>query len=233
MHYAWFIWSLLFLALWIVIYFSLKNKEIKNAMLMVSLWTLLTGLTEPFFVPAYWYPPSLFDLAWRTGFDIESFIFAFAVAGTAFVAYNRIFNVLENKVSIYEKHSFHHRYHFFALMFTPVVFLTLFFVTSLNPIYSAIIAMLGGGLATWYCRPDLKKKMFTSAFIFLSIYFIYFLTLIAMYPGYVESVWKLSAISGILIVGIPLEELLFAVSFGFMWSSVYEHIAWKKIKHNL
>lgn len=89
--------------------------------------------------------------------------------------------------------------------------------------------MLVGGLFSLYCRPDLKKKMFISALIFLGIYFIYFLTLTALYPSYVEQVWTLEAISGILILGVPLEELLFAFSFGFLWSSVYEHIAWRKI----
>lgn len=230
MHFAWFIWSLLFLLLWGVIYLTLKREDTKKAMLIVSVWTLLTGFTEPFFVPSYWYPPSLFDLAWRTGFDIESFIFAFAVAGIAFVVYDRIFNVVDKRVSVHEQHRALHRYHIVAILMTPVSFLTLFLVTSMNPIYSAIISMFAGGFATWFCRPDLKRKMITSALIFLAIYFIYFVTLIWAYPGYVEQVWKLSAISGIRIVGIPLEELLFAVSFGFVWSTIYEHFTWRKIK---
>ena len=90
--------------------------------------------------------------------------------------------------------------------------------------------MIIGGLATWYCRPDLKKKMFTSAFIFLIVYFFYFLSLIAISPDYVERVWNLKAISGILIIGIPIEELLFALSFGFIWSSIYEHFTWRRVK---
>lgn len=56
-------------------------------MMVVSLWTSLLGLTEPLFVPEYWAPPSLFDLASRTGFDIESFIFSFAIGGIAVVIY--------------------------------------------------------------------------------------------------------------------------------------------------
>jgi hypothetical protein len=39
------------------------------------------GLTEPFFVPEYWTPPSLFNLTEKTGFDIESLIFSFAIDG--------------------------------------------------------------------------------------------------------------------------------------------------------
>lgn len=230
MHYAWLVWSLLLLVPWGIIYLSLGNREKRREMFIVSLWTSLLGLTEPFFVPYYWNPPSLFDLAWRTGFDIESVIFSFGIGGIAVVAYDRIFRVLDKKIPLRERHSSHHRYHFFALALAPVTFFVLFFTVPLNPIYSAIIAMIAGGIATWYCRPDLKKKMLTSALIFLGIYFLYFLTLIALYPGYVEQVWNLSAISGIRIIGVPLEELLFAASFGFLWSSVYEHISWKKLE---
>jgi|SRR3989344_364606 len=229
MHYAWLVWSLLILISWGILYVSLAEER-KREMLAVSFWTAIFGFTEPLFVPAYWNPPSLFDLAWRTGFDLESFIFTFGVGGIAVVAYDRLFRVRDRRMSSHERHSSRHRYHLVALLLAPTAFAVLFFTTSLNPIYSAIIAMTAGGVATWYCRPDLKKKMLASALIFLGIYFLYFLTLIALYPGYVEQVWNLEVLSGILIVGIPLEELLFAGSFGFMWSSVYEHIAWKRLK---
>ena len=198
-------------------------------MLVASIWTALIGITEPFFVPLYWNPPSLFDLALRTGFDIESFIFSFGIGGIAIVAYDRIFRLRDKKVPPHERMSPRHRYHLLALISAPVIFVVLFFTTTLNPIYSAIVAMVLGGIATWYCRPDLKHKMLASALIFLGIYFVYFQALIALYPGYVEQVWNLKALSGVLILGIPLEELLFAASFGFLWSSVYEHMAWRKL----
>lgn len=198
-------------------------------MLVVSLWTSLLGLTEPLFVPEYWAPPSLFDLALKTGFDIESLIFAFGVGGIAVVIYERIFRMRHEQMSVEEKHKPRHKYHLLALLSVPIIFVPLLVFTNLNPIYSTFIALIGGGLATWYCRPDLKKKMFASAFIFLGLYFFFFLTLIFMYADYVRQVWNLSAISGILIVGVPLEELMFAFGLGFLWSSVYEHITWRKI----
>lgn len=71
--------------------------------------------------------------------------------------------------------------------------------------------------------------MFVSAFLFLGLYFVYFLTLIAMFPGYIQQVWNLNAISDILIAGIPIEELMFAFAFGFFWSTLYEHFTWKKL----
>ena len=217
-------------AVWLVVYLSLGSSKERKEMFIVSLWTSLLGLTEPLFVPAYWSPPSLFNLALRTGFDIESLIFSFGIGGIAVIFYQRIFRGREMRMSIKEHNSSRHKFHTWALLSAPIILIVLLVMTRLNPLHSAIIAMIIGGLATWYCRPDLKKKMITSAFLFLALYFLYFLTLIAISPGYVEKVWNLKAISGILILGIPLEELLFALSFGFIWSSIYEHVTWKRLK---
>ena len=228
-QFAWLLWSLLLLAIWAAIYFFLKDRDGRKEMLVVSLWTSLLGFTEPIFVPAYWSPPSLFDLAHRTGFDIESIIFSFAMGGIVVALYDWIFKADHAAISPMERHDPRHRYHLWILFSAPVVFFVLLFIPHLNPVYAAFIAMMAGGFATWYCRPDLKKKMITSAFLFLGLYFLYFLTLIAAYPGYVERVWNLAVISGILVFGVPLEELMFAFGLGFFWSSVYEHITWDEI----
>ena len=230
MQYIWLIWNLILIAIWLVIYVSLGSKDKRKEMLLVSLWTSLLGFTEPLFVPEYWSPPSLFGLAIKTGFDIESLIFSFGIGGIAVILYEQIFHSRHAVMFSKEHNLSRHRFHLWTILSAPAVFVILLIATNLNPLLSAIIAMIIGGLTTWYCRPDLKKKMIVSAFIFLALYFFYFLTLIAISPGYVERVWNLGAISGILIVGIPLEELLFAFSFGFIWSSVYEHITWRKIK---
>ncbi len=228
-QFAWLLWSLFLVVIWGVVYALLKNKESKKEMLTVSLWTSLLGFTEPLFVPEYWNPPSLFDLAHRTGFDIESFIFSFGIGGIAVVIYERIFHASHKRMKSHERHLSHHRYHLLSILSAPAIFFFLLVASPLNPVYSAVIAMVTGGLFSWYCRPDLKKKMIASALIFLGIYFVYFLTLLAVYPGYVERVWNLKDISGILMFGIPLEELLFALGFGFLWSSVYEHLTWRRL----
>lgn len=48
-------------------------------MLKMSVFTLPLGLSEPLFYSSYWFPPTLFDLGNKTGLDIESLIFSFAV----------------------------------------------------------------------------------------------------------------------------------------------------------
>lgn len=230
MQYAWFLWSLSLLIIWMLVYFSLPAGQSRREMRTVSFWTSLLGLTEPIFVPEYWNPPSLFDLAQRTGFDVESFIFAFAVGGLAAVIYERIFKTKHAVMTKEERHRVRHSYHFMVLLATPLLFFFLIFGADFNPIYSTVIALIGGGILSFYCRPDLKKKMVISAFLFSGFYFVYFLALLTAFPDYAKEVWNPSAIYGIFILGVPIEELLFAFSLGLMWSSVYEHIKWYKIK---
>lgn len=222
--------SLFLLLIWAVIFFKLKSKESQKEMISVSLATSLLGFTEPIFVSEYWNPPTLFDLAQRTGFDIESLIFAFAVGGIAVSAYETFAKVDHRKLSVHEMHQRRHRLHLLALFAAPISFIFFYTLTSLNPIYSTILSLIIGALAIFYCRPDLVRKMITSGIIFFSIYFIFFAMFNILFPRYIQEVWNLKALSGILLFGIPLEELVFAASLGLMWSSIYEHLLWLKYR---
>ena len=66
--YAWLIWSAAFLLPWAALFVA--RPALRRRMVWSSVLTAPFGLTEPLFVPEYWNPPSLFDLAHRTGFDI-------------------------------------------------------------------------------------------------------------------------------------------------------------------
>jgi hypothetical protein len=230
MQYSYLVGSLGLLLIWLAIWFGLKSKESRSKMLKVSLATSLLGFTEPIFVSAYWNPPTLFDFAQKTGFDLESLLFSFAVGGIATSIYELFWKGQHEKIAEPEKHKIRHQFHKWALAASPISFLVLFLTTSINPIYQAIVALLIGAAATFYCRPDLIRKMMVSGLIFFGLYFIFFLIFNTLFPGYTEKVWNLKAISGILILKVPLEELLFAFSLGLLWSSIFEHITWTDFK---
>ncbi|MAO17984.1 MAG: hypothetical protein CMH44_14120 [Muricauda sp.] len=227
MQYVWFIWSLIILALWGVVY--LLKKDSRKEMLRMSWITMPFGLTEPLFVPEYWHPPSLFDLAIKTGFDIESIIFSFAIGGIGTVLYNLIFKRRYVKIPHTERNHYRHRLHLYILFVPAVVFLILALFTPMNHIYCGILAMFLGGMATLYCRHDLKTKIWISGFLFTGLYFVYFGSILPFYPDYVTLFWNLENLSDILVAGIPIEELLFAFTFGMYWSGLYEHLYWRKL----
>ena len=227
MQYVWFIWSLIIMVLWAIIYF--RTRGLRKEMLKMSLITMPFGLTEPLFVPEYWFPPSLFNLAETISFDIESLIFSFAIGGIGTVLYNLIFNRRHANIPHTERSHHRHRLHNYILFVPIIVFIILAMFTSLNHIYCGIIAMFFGGLATLYCRPDLKGKIWVGGILFTILYFIYFGSILPFYPQYVNLYWNLDNLTHILVLGVPIEELLFAFTFGMYWSGLYEHLYWRKL----
>ena len=85
-HYVWFFWSTAFLVPWLILFLNFPQHC--KVMWWASVFTAPFGLTEPLFVPDYWNPPALFELAQTTGFDIESLIFSFGIGGVGAVLYN-------------------------------------------------------------------------------------------------------------------------------------------------
>lgn len=224
-QYIWLAWSSAFLLPWAIIYAVFSAH--RRTMMWASLFTAPFGLTEPLFVPEYWNPPSLFDLALRTGFDIESLIFCFAIGGIGAVLYNVFTGKTTASVNQDERCSPRHRYHRFALASPFLVFPLLYFLPW-NPIYPGIAAMAVGTAATMLCRPDLVTKSWVGGVLFLLYYVIFLAGLEWSAPGYIDRVWNLEALSGATLLRMPLEELLFAVAFGMYWSGVYEHFTWSR-----
>jgi hypothetical protein len=76
-----------------------------------------------------------------------------------------------------------------------------------------------GAIATVLCRPDLVRKTWIGAWLFVAYYSVFLLGIECTAAGYVERVWNLDALSGVRVFGMPLEEFLFAAAFGVYWSS--------------
>ncbi|NOZ68219.1 MAG: hypothetical protein GXP46_03010 [Deferribacteres bacterium] len=224
-QYVWLVWSSAFLIPWLILYLVFPAH--RKAMLWAGIFTMPFGLTEPMFVPEYWSPPSLFDLAVNTGFDIESLIFSFGIGGLGAVLYNVLAGQVPRPMPDTARHHKRHRFHKLILASPFIIFPVLYFLPW-NPIYPAITGMFTGAVATIWCRPDLKTKTWLGGLLFVGFYVFFLFGLELTAPGYIERVWNLEALSGISIFNIPLEELLFAFSFGMYWSSVYEHITWKR-----
>lgn len=89
--------------------------------------------------------------------------------------------------------------------------------------------MVVGAVAGVACRPDLAAKIGLGGLLFLVYYALFLWGLEALSPGYIGGVWNLAALSGVVFLKLPLEELLFAFAFGTYWSGVYEHFTWKHL----
>ena len=224
-HYVWLAWSGAFLVLWVVLYVA--YPLLRTAMRQTSAITALFGLTEPIFIPNYWNPPSLFDLAQRTGFDLESIVFSFAIGGIGIVLYHAVSATHIERVPANRRVGALHRFHTIGLLGAPIAFVPLALLPW-NVIYAVITSLLLGSMLSVICRPVLARATIIGGGLFFVLYAAFMLGLTWFTPSFIPQVWNLRALSGVLVVGIPLEELLFGAVFGMYWSSVYEHFTWSE-----
>lgn len=173
-QFVWLTWASLFLVPWSILYIVLPGH--RRAMWWASIFTTPFGLTAPLFVPEYWNPPSLFNLASRTGFDIESLIFCFGIGGVGAVIYNVYAGQKLAPLAVAEQARRRHRFHGWA-MAAPFLSFPILSLLPWNPIYPAIVAMGVGVVATTICRPDLIRKTWVGGLLFLAYYVVFLLGL--------------------------------------------------------
>jgi len=184
--YVWFTWASAFLVPWAALYWRFPLH--RPAMRWASLFTMPFGLTEPLFVPEYWSPPSLLDLASRTGFDVESLIFSFAIGGVAAVLVNLATGRALQEMPEEERHHRDHRWHRIAVV-APFLLFPVLLPLGWNPIYPGILAMAAGAAMTYWCRRDLGGTIAMGATLFVGYYTVFLVGLHYTAPeGYIREV---------------------------------------------
>src|SRR3989338_252593 len=213
--YAYSTGCLILFLFWLFIF--LKRKDLRQEMLWASIWGMPLGFIDFFLVPIYWNPDSLFGLIKKYGIGIESFAFFFVMAGIVSVVYE--FLRKERLVKLNRGG----RAHFWLIFFIPLVYVAMSILFPLKAIYNLMIAGAIGAAITAYLRRDLWKQICARAFIFSLLYFGVLILLDALFKGFVEHFYNLKNTWGILILGIPLEEIGVVFFAGAFWSTIYEY----------
>jgi hypothetical protein len=114
--------------------------------------------------------------------------------------------------------------HYAPFVFAVVVFVALEAWHPGRTMQNTIISLAFGALVLAYLRPDLLPLMLISALSFTALYFFLFLCLLFLYPEFVQRYYNLPNLLGIYVLGVPIEELLFAATGGAVWSAAYEYV---------
>lgn len=216
-HYSYLVGVLIFWVAWIVC--SILGKTYRSQIRWGTLIAAPMALTSLLFVPQYWTPPSLFDLDKRIRVGIEDFLWAAAVGGIASVV-GEIF--LRERLGAIRRSR--HMRHYAPFVLVLVVFVALHFGFHWKTMNTTIVSFAVGVLALGYFRGDLVPLMLTSAVSFAILYFVLFLGVLVLYPQFVQRYYNLPNLLGIYVLGVPIEELLFAATGGAIWSVAYEYV---------
>ena len=168
--------------------------------------------------PGYWEPKTLFNIGAITkGLAVEDILFMFFIGGIATVLYEYCFH---RRIAVQRGDR---RHHYRALVFALVVALFFLLFFPVNVMYTLIVFSFAGAIIIWIEREDLILHSLLGGVLLFVLYPLLFYTFNIFFPDFVIHAYHLSNVSGILIAGIPLEELLYAFGFGMFWAPIYEY----------
>jgi hypothetical protein len=216
-HYSYLVGALIFWAAWILC--SILGKNYRSEIRWGTLIAAPMALTSILFVPQYWTPPSLFNLDQKIRVGIEDFLWAAAVGGIASVA-----GELLLKETLTALRSQPRKRHYAPFVFIVVFFISLELWHPHKTMINTIVSFAAGAVVIAYLRSDLITLMLTSAASFTLLYFFLFLCVLFLYPDFVHRFYNIPNLLGIYLLGVPIEELLFAATGGAIWSVAYEYI---------
>jgi hypothetical protein len=219
--------------LWLIMFFLRKDLQkpmVRSGFYYVLVLSIgfitirLITISRPEYIsiiPGYWNPDTLFNLGRITGgYSIEDFLYMFFSGGIVTFLYNYVFR---KRIVIKRKYHFH----FLAIIIGGLIALVISFL-SVNLIWALIAFGAGSAIVIWFERKDLIKHSIIGGILYASFYFIFFSIFGIIFPHFVVQFYSIRDLSGFFVLGIPLEEIVFALSFGLSWAPIYEYIHGEK-----
>jgi hypothetical protein len=209
-----FIGSLYFLIIWLVLFFFNKNDR-KEQWIMSLFGVVLGPIAQEMHLVDWWNPQFFHDSL----IHIEDIIFGFSVVGISGIIYDVIFvKKLRKLKKLRVKTSY------FLTSFIIAVFslFGLFFIFGIASFITNIIAALIMFVFITIKRHDLVSSMLITGVILTLISIPAYLIGLAIDPNWITSQWYLDNLSGVMFIGIPVEEFAWFFTVGIGASALYE-----------
>jgi len=207
--YTYLIGSLLFFVYWSYLFFKLK--EYRRRLLTISFLYAILGVTFGLTYTADWWRPETV-LGYRVG--IEDFLLGFSNAGIAAIWYLLFLKIKSRGRASWARIAI-------PLVSTGIITLVLFKALTWNSFYANSMGILIAIIYILIKRRDLIKTSLISGVVMVLISLPIYLLMIFISPGWVEHTWMLEKLSGILFIGIPIEDFVWYFLVGAMISIVY------------
>lgn len=222
-HYAYLVACLGYFFIWLLLF--LRRKDLRKEMLLMSLLVAPFGFTQYFYMRDYWHPAYAFGTILNLA-GIEDIIWCFFVGGIVVVIYEEIF-----KAKYSTRQMKGHPYWMIGFVIAAVILLYIGnIILKFNSMYVSVFIMMLAGILILLFRHDLLKHAFFSG-IFMGVMMLLFYVLFfdVIFSHIIEKWWLLKNVSGILILGVPIEEIMFGFSYGFVAGPAYEFLTGLKL----
>jgi hypothetical protein len=217
--YSFLLLALLFLIPGLVI--LLLRPDLRRVAFRMALCSLPFALTESWFYPSYWEPRFVFDLADRIGFGIEDLLFVAGLGAFSSTAYAFFFKRGYGAVADLAGRRLHRGASVFAAVGVLVAIIA---ALGIPMIYGSVAVMLGVSAFIGWRRRDLVRPMLLGGLCVTGVYS----GLCGIYMGLLPDVfvhtWHIERFSNVFVLGIPLEEILYACAAGTAATAFYPYV---------
>ncbi len=217
-----FLWGTMLLGL-VWCFFFFVRKDLRSEIFVTSILFSILGFAE-FVFSEYWSPPTLFNLIEKVGFSIEDVVFMFFVGGIS----SCIFEILMRKKDIRLGRKRHHHHAFIMICCILGSSLLIEHFYPLKTVYTLSFLGVVFGCILTYIRKDLLLDAAISGLFFTCVYSVVILSFL-QYVNFYQNFYHTNNLSGIYVLGNPVEEYLFAYTCGFLGSLLYKFFFDKKV----
>lgn len=211
-----YFWGMLFvIPIWAVVFFKV-DKSIKQKMIIsgIGFGALAYIIGNFYSLRDYWHPIYLVS-----NFHLEDFMYGFFEAGAICGFVPLIF-----KTKIVGKIKINYFLLFIYIIFLLLAFIVLTNVLKLNSILPlTIVPIFVGVVSHLYMKDKIYRYIIGGIVAVLQTMLIYQIILL-IYPNAIINSFELDKLFGVIVFGVPIEEILFAFALGFGCTSAYESV---------
>ncbi len=227
-QYGYIVLTIPFILVWILLFLIRKDTR-KEQLRMSYIAAILGPFSEIIYFRDYWLPESIFPIfIGKFPLMVEDIIFGFSIGGISAIVYEILFRKKLSKFSKNSKHAVKSIY--LALTFT--IFLLISLKLGLNSIYASAIAFGITALVIIIIRHDLFINAVGSGFGVMLVMFVCYIFLynfVANSEELLSKGWLLyNSRLDIRIVDIPLTEMIWGFTWGFLAGPWYEFVSNQK-----
>jgi hypothetical protein len=227
--YTYIFLTLPFLIIWLIIY--LRSKSTRNEQVLFSYAGAIVGpLSEIIYFRDYWLPKSaLFINLGNFPLMLEDILFGFAIGGIAAVIFEVVFRMRLKRLSFHSKHVVKG----WAIVLLFGLALTIFLAIGLNSIFASALAFIITTLPILFYRKDLLLDAVGSGFCVMIVMFVCYYILFNLASNtefLMKEQWLIYGTSlDLRFAGIPLTEMAWGFTWGFLAGPLYEFLLSKRL----
>ena len=220
-RYAYLVGSLSFVVAWGLLYLGFAGA--RRAMLWTSLLLAPAGpISQYWHLQDYWRPTHLVRVeigTWR--FGVEDYLFAFAFAGLA----SGLFEFQARARGLPAPGPFSWLM-VYRMLGYGTLGLTLMAILASglgwNSLYAGALALFLPAVLMIGSRGELwLLSLATASEVAVLFWLFYWALFVPLFPGVIEAWWRLEDVSGLRLMGVPLEEPLWAFFGGLFGGPAY------------